>query len=118
MWDGRETSVPIQDAGTLKANLRRQAVDATLGHAQASAEPTPAQVSEIVEFVFGLHTTQTWDQAAGALNARGATAGPVALTQAKFFIGINDPIGMNPTGATFDPVAMRVFASWSNLTGH
>ena len=24
---------------------------------------------------------------------------------------------MNPTGASFDPVAMRLFAAWNNLTG-
>jgi hypothetical protein len=117
MWDGRETFFPVQNVDTLKANLKRQAVNATLGHAQASAAPTPVQVTEIVEFVFGLHTTQTWDQSAGVLNARGATASPAALTREPFFIGINDPIGMNPTGASFDPVAMRVFGAWNNLTG-
>jgi cytochrome c peroxidase len=117
MWDGRETLDPITNAQTLKSNLQRQALDATLGHAQASKEPTPAQLREIVEFVFGLHTTQTWDQAAGALVAAGATAGPVALMREPFFIGINDPVGMNPTGASFDPTAMRVFAAWENLTG-
>ena len=117
MWDGRETLDPITDEYTLKSNLRRQAADATLGHAQASKEPTPAQLREIVDFVLGLHTTQIWDQAAGALVARGATAGPAALMREQFFIGINDPVGMNPTGASFDPVAMRVFAAWKNVTG-
>ena len=79
MWDGREALDPITDMHTLKSNLRRQAADATLGHAQASKEPTPAQLREIVDFVLGLHTTQIWDQAAGALAARGATAGPATL---------------------------------------
>src|SRR5215204_3892619 len=50
MWDGRETFFPIQNVENLKANLKRQAANATLGHAQASKAPTPAQVSEIVEF--------------------------------------------------------------------
>ena len=117
MWDGRETSVPIQGPETLKDNLKRQALDATLGHAQASAEPTPDQLTEIVEFVFGLHTTQTWDQAAGALIARGSSADPISLMRQKFFIGINDPLGMNPTGAPFDPMAMRMFEAWNNLSG-
>jgi hypothetical protein len=117
MWDGRETTVPITNEQTLKSNLTRQALDATLGHAQASRNPTPAQLREIVEFVLGLHTTQIWDQAAGALVARGATAGPVSLMREPFYIGINDPVGMNPTGASFDPMAMRVFAPWDNLTG-
>jgi hypothetical protein len=117
MWDGRETFFPIQNAETLKADLRRQAVAATLGHAQASAEPTPAQVTGIVDFVFGLHTTQTWDNAAGSLEARGASGGPASLMGQQFFIGINDPIGMNPTGAPFDPAAMRLFGAWKDLMG-
>jgi cytochrome c peroxidase len=117
MWDGRETFFPIQNESTLKANLKRQAVNATLGHAEAHAEPTPAQVTEIVDFVFGLHTAQTWDSAAGSLQARGARGGPENLARQEFFIGINDPIGMNPTGAPFDSEAMRVFSGWKNLTG-
>ncbi|HYO80038.1 MAG TPA: hypothetical protein VES20_01445 [Bryobacteraceae bacterium] len=115
MWDGRETSIPIGTLASLKENLKRQALDATMGHAQASAPPTQAQIDDIVEFVFGLHTAQTWDESAGTLFARGARGGPAAVTGQEFYIGINDPIGMNPTGATFDPAAMRLFTSWKNL---
>src|SRR6266571_4291117 len=42
MFDGRETSAPLTNAGTFLANLRtdlaHQAMDATLGHAQAAAD--------------------------------------------------------------------------------
>jgi cytochrome c peroxidase len=116
MWDGRETLDPIKDVGTLKANLKRQAVDATLGHAQAALEPKPEQVDDIVEFVFGLHTTQMWDRSAGTLNARGADGSPSVLASQDFYIGINDPIGMNPKGTPFDPVAMRIFGAWKDIS--
>ena len=118
MWDGRETFHPIENPETLKANLRRQAVSATLGHAEASAAPSPAQVDDIVNFFIGLHTAQVWDQDAGLLfAAAGARGGPLPLTWQPFYIGINDPIGMNPKGIPFDPVAMRVFDAWMSLRG-
>jgi cytochrome c peroxidase len=116
MWDGRETSIAIQNPDNLKTNLKRQAIDATLGHAQASSEPSADLVTQIVEFVFGLHTTQTWDDAAGALIFGGPKADPISLTRQEFFIGINDPIGMNPRGTPFDPMAMRIFEAWKNPT--
>src|SRR5581483_1608457 len=49
MWDGREPS------------LANQAMDATLGHAQASAAPTAAQVQQIVQFETGIFTAQIFD---------------------------------------------------------
>ena len=67
MWDGREPS------------LESQAADATTGHAQAPTPPTPAQVAQIVTFEKGLLTAQSKDQAAGPLDANGATGGPAGL---------------------------------------
>jgi len=46
MFDGREP------------NLTSQATDATLGHAQANAAPTNAQLAEIVAFETGIFTAQ------------------------------------------------------------
>jgi hypothetical protein len=76
MWDGRETNTPIQEPETLKANLRRQALDATLGHAQAAVAPTPAQIDDMVEFVFGLHTAQVGRGAGVRWRGGGAPAAP------------------------------------------
>jgi cytochrome c peroxidase len=51
------------------------------------------------------------------LRADGATGGPVALSAEPFFIGINDPVGLNPTGARFEPRAFSVFNAWTYAFG-
>jgi cytochrome c peroxidase len=117
MWDGRNTFVPIQQASDLKSNLKQQASGAVLGHAQAAVPPSDAQLESIVDFVMSLHTSQVWDENAGSLLARGAKGGPQALAAQEFYIGINDPLGNNPTGKTFDSSAMQLFTSWASLKG-
>lgn len=119
MFDGRETQQPLGDAatflGNLRADLAHQAMDATLGHAQAAAAPTAGQLSEIVDFELALFTAQETDDSAGELHAQGADGGPVDLAGQTFYPGINDPLGGNPSGAPFDPVAFSTFAAWLNL---
>ena len=120
MFDGRETVQPLSSGATFLANLRtdlaHQAMDATLGHAQATASPTPAQLDAIVDFELALFSAQRVDDAAGVLNAQGANGGPDALTTAPYYPGINDPLGGNPTGATFNPAAFSIYAAWQDLT--
>ena len=113
MWDGRET----QSGKTMEENFRQQAIDATLGHAQALAPPTAAQLREIVEFETSLFTAQIRDRDAGSLDEAGALGGAAAVSQQPFFIGINDPIGLNPTGAPFDPRAFTIFNAWLGRSG-
>jgi cytochrome c peroxidase len=108
MWDGRESSATT----TVAQDLAHQAVDATLGHAQALRAPTAAQVQEIVNFETGLFTAQVFDARAGALNARHADGGPETLARQRFFIGINDPVGFDPTGQGFDPDVFTLFDTW------
>jgi hypothetical protein len=119
MFDGRETISPLSNGGTfltnLRADLAHQAVDATLGHAQASAAPDAAQVNAIVDFELGLYTAQRVDNAAGVLNAQGASGGPDALTSTAYYPGINDPLGGNPTGSAFDLNAFAIYAAWQDL---
>jgi cytochrome c peroxidase len=108
MWDGREPS------------LESQALDATLGHAQANAPgPSAAQQQEIVNFETGLFTAQSFDNEAQDLDAHGATGGPVDLQRqlADFFPGINDPFGQNPTGAPFNSNIFNLFQAWNSLSG-
>ncbi len=107
MWDGREP------------NLFSQSIDATLGHAQANASPSSAQQQQIVDFENGVFTAQLFDNAAKNLNADGATGGPVALQGqlASFFIGINDPLGLNPTSTPFTPNIFNLYQAWSSLPG-
>src|SRR5215467_13948992 len=104
MWDGREPS------------LAQQSIDATLGHAQADAPPTADQQKQIVDFESGIFTAQIFDDDAGGLYGRGATGGPVALSLqlSKFFVGVNDPVGLNPTGLPFDPNIFDLYRPWLN----
>jgi cytochrome c peroxidase len=111
MADGREPT------------LQSQAIDATLTHAQANTAPTADQVNQIVAFetgatgATGIFTAQVFDNEARSLHARNATGGPRALSAEKFFIGINDPFGLNPTGAPFDPNIFNLYKPWLSLRG-
>ncbi|HSR57169.1 MAG TPA: hypothetical protein VLL57_03225, partial [Candidatus Binataceae bacterium] len=106
MSDGREPS------------LASQAIDATLGHAQAMSAPTSAQVQQIVDFESGLFTAQLFDKRARLLDRKGATGGPKALSKQNFFIGINDPFGNNPTGAPFSSQIFDLYEAWQSLPGN
>jgi cytochrome c peroxidase len=126
MWDGRESSTqtgttPITSPQSLADDLAHQAVDATLGHAQGLAPgPTSAQQQAIVAVEMGLSSAQAEDQKAGNLTARGATGGPQALSQQAFFIGINDPVGLDPTNPvpfTFQTKVFNLFDSWEDKGG-
>jgi cytochrome c peroxidase len=103
MWDGREP------------DLAHQSVDATSIHAQANADPTSDQQAQIVAFETGVFTAQIFDNQAHILHADGATGGPVALSLQKFFTGVNDPVGNNPTGAPFDPNIFDLYRPWLGL---
>jgi hypothetical protein len=106
MWDGREDS------------LQSQANDATLGHAQANAAPSAAQIAEIVAFESGIYTAQEIDQKAGNLHGGGATGGAVALSLQNFYIGINDPLGQDPEKETFDPNIFDLYKPWLGARGN
>jgi cytochrome c peroxidase len=112
MWDGRETRPGV----SIVDNLKFQPRDATLGHPQATLVPTDTEIQAIVSFETGLFTAQATDHAAGSLHAEGAVGGPATLSRQPFFLGINDPIGGNPTGAAFDPRAFTLFAAWMRPT--
>jgi cytochrome c peroxidase len=112
MWDGRE-SLP---ATTILQDLARQANDATRGHAQGARDLTTNEVQQIVAFETSLFTAQARDNDAGNLHARGATGGPNALSRQPFFIGINDPVNLNPAGSAFDPNVFTLFNAWASLT--
>jgi cytochrome c peroxidase len=102
MWDGREPS------------LESQAIDATRGHAQADADPTPQQHAEILALEKGIFTAQVSDNQAGNLHSEGAKGGPVALSLQPFELGVNDPFGLNPpfTSNIFD-----IYRPWLGLHG-
>jgi hypothetical protein len=119
MWDGREThakflttNTPVQNFANLVTNLTSQAIDATTGHAQASAAPTALQLQQIVNFELAIITAQLRDDNAGALDAHAAMGGPFNLSIQPFYVGINDVLGADPITHAFDPSAMRLYTAW------
>lgn len=116
-FDGRETVAPLNDQKTFAANLitdlKHQALDATMGHAQASVAPSDLQLMQIVAFEGALSSAQAVDLRAGRLNREGASGGPQFLSHVPFSPGINDPLGGNPTGAAFDPNTFTLYSRWA-----
>jgi cytochrome c peroxidase len=117
MWDGRESILDLNKHIDLNASLVRQSNDATRGHAQGARDLTDTERQSIVNFETKLFSSQVFDFRAGRLDAKGANGGPEALSKQAFFIGINDPLGLNPNGTPFDPNAMTLFSPWQNLAG-
>ncbi|MBV9437982.1 MAG: hypothetical protein JOZ44_18130 [Acidobacteria bacterium] len=107
MWDGRESF----KGQNLNFDLSDQAVQATLGHAQASQAPSPDQVAGIVNFEMSNFVAQSLDFKAGMLDSHGAIGGPRNLSQQQFFPGINDPLGPDPSA--FNPSAFTLFDNFA-----
>jgi cytochrome c peroxidase len=119
MWDGRETYLPFKppmdagiNVGDLRLSLASQAKDAVLGHEQGASAPSQAVLDQIVSFELPLVTAQIQDDRAGRLNDDGGMGGPGILALQKFWIGINDSLGNDPTLDPFDPKVMRLFDEW------
>lgn len=125
MWDGRESSTqtgtqPITSASysqALPADLEHQALDATAGHAQGQVPLTAAQQDAIESFETSLSSAQAEDAGAGNLSSEGALGGPLALSQQPFYIGINDPVGLDPNNPTpfhFHTDVFHLFDAWAH----
>ena len=114
MFDGRESvAFPLNSMASfpfnLETDLTTQALHATQTHAQSAVDPTPDQLTAIVNFEMGLTTAQAWDNRAGFLqdNAQG---GPIPLSQASYFPGINDSL----TPPIFSPVIFTLYSNWAS----
>jgi hypothetical protein len=116
MFDGRETVAALNDPQSFAANLltdlKHQAMDATLGHAQATAAPSDAQQTQMAEFELALNSAQAVDTTVGRLDSEGALGGPRFLTKVPFFPGINDVLGADPTGAAFNSNVFTLYSKW------
>ncbi|MGN6789923.1 MAG: hypothetical protein ACTHJP_10375 [Rhodanobacteraceae bacterium] len=119
MWDGRETYLPFKppmdagiNVGDLRLSLASQALHAVLGHEQAALAPNQATLDAIVNFEVHLVTAQYYDNQAGRLNEDNGMGGAEILAQQKFWVGINDSLGNDPTLDPFDPKVMRLFDHW------
>jgi cytochrome c peroxidase len=118
MFDGRETLAPLNSEATLAPNLiadlTHQALDATMGHAQAAQPPSDRQLAEIVDFELGMLTAQVRDEHAGGLDRAGAQGGTAVLAEAPYYPGINDVLGADPHGVPFDENSMSLFTAWAD----
>jgi len=119
MFDGRETIQPLNNPANFSANLTtdlaHQAMDATLGHAQAAVPPTAAQQAAIVNFELGFYSGQLVDDHAGPLFLGGAAGGPENLSKQSYYPGINDSLGQDPTGKPFNPAGVfTIFNAWAD----
>ena len=136
MFDGRESS-GRPNTGTTKisfsnypdslvSDLKHQSVDATTGHAQGDgSRPTTDEQTQIVNFEMALSTAQIIDNFAGRLDARGATGGPLSLTNQPFFISINSSVHplvplleqpgglVTPGDGQFTPAIFNPFDAWA-----
>jgi cytochrome c peroxidase len=124
MWDGRESFGPLgtfpiltgntlaQNAEALFFDLKHQANDATLGHAQAAQPLTDEQQEAIVNFELNLATAQRHGRGTGFLTAHGAQGGPEYLAEQPFYVTINDVLGADVLTHQFEPNAMTLFAAW------
>lgn len=125
MWDGREsfspmgtfpilaTNTPAQNALALVEDLKHQANDATMGHAQGDTPLTADQMESIVQFELNLATAQQRLHHVGALDAKDAGGGPDFVAVQPFYVTINDVLGADVSGAAFDPDAMTLFRAWA-----
>jgi cytochrome c peroxidase len=117
MFDGRETIQPLTTKASFPVNLmtdlKQQASDAVLIHAQGSSAPSDDVLTSIVNFELGLHTAQAIDDKAGLLDAGGAMGGAYNLSKTNYYPGINDVLGADPNGVPFNPVSMTLFSAWA-----
>ena len=133
MWDGRETLVdngtPLQPDSNCLAppfpakcflavdpyDLAHQALDATLGHAQATVPGlTDDQQASIVEFESQLMFAQVRDDRAGLLDAAGARGGPDAIPDLPGYFGLNDNFGDYQTGQPFTSAVFDLYDAWAD----
>jgi cytochrome c peroxidase len=126
MWDGRESFAPLgtlpilitntsdQNADALFSDLKHQANDATVGHAQAVEPLSEFQREAIVNFELNLSTAQRSTRAAGHLTAHGAEGGPEYLASQLFYVTINDVLNADVETHQFIPDSMTLFAAWRN----
>jgi hypothetical protein len=126
MSDGRESFKPLgttpilsnatadENATALFNDLKHQANDATMGHAQAVAALSDEQATAIAQFELNLATAQQKLHHAGKLNQHGAQGGPEYVASQLFYVTINDVLGADVSGAHFNPDAMTLFGAWAD----
>lgn len=124
MIDARESTGPITKTlnttddslylSNLIFDLKHQADDATLGHAQASQSLSDTVLGQIVDFELHTVTAQLISTEAGSLVVNGAAGGPLELSTQQFYITINDVLGADKFGKPFDSSVFTLFDAWAD----
>jgi len=134
MWDLRETSSSLLRAPftpdvthvpLLAEQLKQQAIDATLGHAQAMTPGlSDAQATSIVAFETALFSAQTQLDVAGDLASAGAMGGLLSLSKqmvtplcANLALYSNNPDYPQCQQYTYDPKIFTLFDAWPTQAG-
>ena len=135
MWDGREPDLFQQSVDATLGHAQsasaptpseRQQIVGFEGCTTALSTTALSTTANPLDLPFpcgtpkgtGIFTAQIHDDSAGGLTDAGTNGGPVALATriTKFFIGTNDPLGLNPTGAAFNPVIFDLYDAWASAT--
>lgn len=132
MWDMRETATgslrapftpDVTNAPSLEVQLKQQALNATMGHAQAMMPGlSDAQAESIVKFEMSLFSAQTQVNEAGDLSGEGALGGTLALTKqavtplcGNLITYTNDPQYPQCQQYRYDPTVFTIFDAWVDL---
>jgi hypothetical protein len=126
MSDGRESFAPMgttpilasatpdQNVMALFNDLKHQANDATMGHAQAVAALSDEQATAIAQFELNLATAQQRLHHVGELDEKGAQGGAAFVASQTFYVTINDVLRADVSGVTFNPDAMTLYEPWAD----
>ncbi|HEX5125217.1 MAG TPA: hypothetical protein VFW00_00620 [Rhodocyclaceae bacterium] len=137
MWDSRETVAdhsgnpdptlciqsganPLPCYKPINLDLKNQANNATLGHAQAAQSLSDADQQAIVNFEMKLFTAQHYDKSAGFLASANAKGGTDTLTTVDYYFDIGSVFGDPKThlpSTTTKLTAMQLFGTWLNAVG-
>ncbi len=132
MWDMRETATgslrapftpDITGAPSLEVQLKQQALNATIGHAQAMMPGlSDVQVESIVKFEMSLFSAQTQVNEAGDLSGDGALGGTAALTKqavtplcGNLITYTNNPQYPQCQQYRYNPTVFTIFDAWVDL---
>lgn len=134
MWDLRETSPnllrapftqDVTQVPSLTAQLKQQAINATLGHAQATVPGlTDAQATSIVAFESALFSAQTHLNGAGDLASAGAVGGLQGISKqtvtpicANLAVYSNNPDYPQCRQYTYNEKIFTLFDAWPTQAG-
>src|SRR5438552_1057013 len=111
-------SISVNVSRRRAARIRYSArMTAPIATTTSTLRLSPGESRRTVYCSIGVSSAQAIDFRAGSLKSSNTTGGPEALAHQPFFIGINDPLGNNPSGVPFTSTVFTLFDSWANTHG-